>query len=537
MKSKYIFILSLFLSFVFCNELEIKAQNGVTVQQNQFQFVKGNVVLDFTIHVNGRKFLKNSQWIFTPVMQTPGGQSKVLPTIIVNGKTREKLYQRSLSLNGIEQDENLYAILTVDHKLEDNIVPYQMEFPFEPWMKDASLSLLEDRCGCHTLSSWADLADIIGWSKAAEEARKNEKIAGEFGGYTRLLADHLDVPQHTPWNYAFTPAIQWIIPEKELVKKRDETGEAYLIFKVGKWDILPDLANNKAELRKIENSLQYIKEEPTAIITSCSITAYASPEGSFESNLKLSQNRASALRTFIKTKYNVPDKVLSSEGMGEAWDDLLAMVEADTKIENKAEVLRIMRTVGIMAGRETQLMNLSGGRSYKYMLENLFPRLRRVNYKIEYTIPPFTVERGKELLKTKPGMLSLEEMYTIANTYEKGSTAYNQVFNTAVKVFSKTPIANVNAGAVALLSDNYMQAASYLKKYSNEPVAWNNLAVVYMHELKFDEAENLLKKAQMQGVVEANRNRATLDQMKEAYAAYLAVNADYELFTKIMNGK
>jgi outer membrane protein OmpA-like peptidoglycan-associated protein len=415
-----------------------------------------------------------------------------------------------------------------------------MEFPFEPWMKDASLSLLEDRCGCHTLSSkadLADLADLTGWSNTADKGHNNGKTANESGGYIRLLADHLDVPQHTPWNYTFTPAIQWIIPEKELVKKRDETGEAFLIFKVGKWDILPDLANNKAELRKIENSLKYIKEEPTAIITSCSIIAYASPEGSFEDNLKLSQNRASALRAFIKTKYNVPDKVLSSEGIGEAWDDLLAMVEVDTKIENKAEVLHIMRTVSIMGGRETQLMNLSGGRPYKYMLENLFPRLRRVNYKIEYTIPAFTVERGKELLKTKPGMLSLEEMYTIANTYEKGSAAYNQVFNTAVKVFPRNVIANVNAGAVALLSNNYTQAASYLKKYPNEPAAWNNLATVYMHELKFDEAENLLKKAQARGVTEANRNRATLDKMRDAYATYLAINADYELFTKIMNGK
>jgi tetratricopeptide (TPR) repeat protein len=524
------------LLFVFAsfNSEKIIAENSVTVQQNQFQFVKGNVIIDFTIHINGRKFYKKSQWIFTPVMQTPGGQMKIFPSVIVNGKLREKLYQRSLSLNGRDHDENIYAILTIDHSLENNEANYHIELPFEPWMNKASLSLWEDRCGCHTLAS---LADWAGKSKTGDKIRKNEKIADWFGEYERPLAAHLKVPEQTPWTYTFSPVIQWVIPEKELVKKRDESGEAYLIFKTGNWDILPDLANNKAELHKIEQSLEYIKGEPTAIITSCFITAYSSPEGSTESNMKLSQNRAEALRNFVKQKFDIPDNILSAEGMGEAWDELISMVEADTKIENKARVLRIMRTVSIKDGRKKQLMNLSGKRPYNYMREHLFPRLRRVNYKIEYTIPSFTVERGKELLKTKPGMLSLEELYTIANTYEKGSEAYNQVFNTAVNLYPQNPIANVNAAAVALLGNNYTVATSYLKKYPNETITWNNLAVVYMHEMKFDEAEKYLKKAQNEGVLEAGRNLIVLEDLREADAAYRAMNVDYELYKKIMNGK
>ncbi len=86
----------------------------------------------------------------------------------------------------------------------------------------------------------------------------------------------------------------------------------------------------------------------------------------------------------------------------------------------KYQVVDIIRNIGVYEGRETRLMNLNGGRTYNYMLENMFPQLRRVYYRIDYTVRPFTVEEGKEIMKTKPQQMSVFELYSVANTYRRG---------------------------------------------------------------------------------------------------------------------
>ncbi|MDR2844140.1 MAG: DUF3868 domain-containing protein [Candidatus Symbiothrix sp.] len=537
MKFKYSSILSILILLFGVSVFTSQSQGIMSVQKRQFKFFQGNVVIDFTVDIDGRTFSKNSQWILTPIIAEPSGKKMALPSLLVNGKTREKLYHRSLALNGVKKDKNIYGSLIIGNQSEHNIIEYQWSIPFEPWMKDASLTLLEDRCGCSLKLSLAELAESIGLGSAADKKREEVALAGELGDYQRLLAPYLELPVQAQWNYTYMPAVQFITPEKELVKKRDENGAAYLIFQVGKWDILPDLGNNKAELAKIDASVKYIVDEPQAHIQSMSIKAYASPEGAFESNLKLSENRAFALKNYIKQKYLIAGSIVSAEGMGEAWDDLRKLVEADTNIENKAEVLNIMRIEDIDAGRERKLMELSSGRPYNYMLENLFPLLRRVDYRFEYTIPPFTIKRGKELLKTKPVMLSVEEMYTIANTYAKGSPDFNKLFKTAVSVFPGNTVANLNAAAVAILENDYKIASDILKKYANEPSAWNNLALAYMHARLVNDAETYLQKAQQRGSIEAVQNRVALERMKVALAKYQEENADYELFTKIMNAQ
>ena len=178
--------------------------------------------------------------------------------------------------------------------------------------------------------------------------------------------------------------------------------------------------------------------------------------------------------------------IVFSEGYGEDWDRLVEFIQKDPKVENRERVLEIIRTVDIFDGREKQLMDLNGGRPYLYMLENLFPLLRRSEYRIEYAVPEFSLEKGKQLLETKPDMLSLMEMYQIAHTYEKGSEAFNRVFKIAAQT------------------------------YPSNPVAQNNLGVVYMSELRLNEAEQCFFKAYSAGIKEAASNLEILYQLKEA---------------------
>jgi tetratricopeptide (TPR) repeat protein len=474
----------------------------IDVKNNQVSLSNGNVVVDLDILLNGVEVTTNNQLVLTPIIRTDAGQTQDLPQIIINGNKRNNLYKRSLVLNGLQSDPTVYGVLHAKKKNVFETISYQASTPFEPWMKNASLYLIEDLCGCG------------GSGK-------------EF--YGKLIADKIGL--QGPAVQRYVPAVNFVIPPKEEKKERAEIGEAYLVFEQSKWDILPKLFDNRAELAKIESSLNYVKEEPTAIITGISIKAYASPEGKYEENLELSKKRAKSLLDYIHKNHKLSSGIeVYSEGFGEDWDRLVGLVEADSKLENKDQIVHIIRTVGIFDGREKQLMDLAGGRPYLYMLDNLFPRLRRSDYYIEYTVPTFSLEKGKALLKTKPEMLSLSEMYQIANTYPKGSDAFNEVFEIAREEYPEDVIANVNAAAVAIMNNDYESAGEFLEKYKNEPAVWNNLGVVYMHERRIEEAENYLQKAKKAGVKEANSNLEILAGVKTALEEYENNKSVYESY-------
>lgn len=473
-----------------------KVLNQITVKKNNVNISKGgNVLIDIDILLNGANVSSNRQLVLTPIIKGANNRAE-LPPVVVNGKKRANLYKRSLSLSG--KRDNSYSVIKANKKTLSTKIPYKTSISYEPWMKKASLYLIEDLCGC---------------GGAGEEYA------------SLLIANGID---YAAFIGDFTPSVNFVIPQKEEIKKRDESGDAYIIFETGKWNILPKLYNNSRELEKIRHSLQYVREESTTRITSVSIKAYASPEASSDLNLNLSEKRANALSDYIQNLYNIPGGILIAKGMGEAWSDLEKAVSTDSKIEHKSEVLRIIRSSSAYDEKERQLKGIAGGGPWNYMMHNLFPRLRRSDYRIEYTVPHYSVDKGKELLKSKPNMLSLEEMYQIAYSYEEGSRPFNDVFLQAVKSFPYDKIANLNAATANILAGNIPEAQEILVQYESDPDAWNSLGLVYMYQNNFQQAQYYLEKARDRGVNSANENLRSLEKIKEQYKTYLRDKAEFE---------
>jgi len=471
-------------------------KDNLSVRKNQVHINReGNVFVDLEILLNGVEVSTNKQLVLTPVIKGTNNRVELSP-VIVNGKKRANLYKRSLALSG--KRDNSYTVIKANPKTVFHKISYKKFTPYQPWMKNASVYLIADLCGC---------------GGSGEEY------------VSTLVATGID---YAEFRGVFSPAVNFIIPQKEEIKKRDEQGEAYIIFQTDKWDILPRLFNNSRELEKIRNSLQYVREEPTTQITSVSVKAYASPEAPYDYNMNLSEKRANALADYVRSHYNVPSGLLNSKGMGEDWANLEKAVSGDSKIERKSDILRIIRSNSAFDEKERQLRALAGGGSFNYMLNNLFPRLRRADYRIEYTVPPYTVEKGKELLQSKPNMLSLEEMYQIAYSYEEGSKAFNDVFLQAVKSFPDDKIAQLNAATANILAGNIPDAQKVLEQYQSDPDAWNSLGLVYMYRNNFQQAQYYLEKARDRGVADARENLRSLENVKEQYKTYLREKAEFE---------
>jgi hypothetical protein len=309
---------------------------------------------------------------------------------------------------------------------------------------------------------------------------------------------------------AFTAS--FVTPEVEVVKTRSETGRAYLDFAVGRSEIVPGFKNNAAELHKMNALIESVRTNPEATITGITITGYASPEGSYASNMTLSERRAQALRSYIGSTYRLPTVLFAVYGAGEDWNGLERLVE-ESVIPQREQILSIIRGLGIFDGRERRLMELAGGAPYRQMKGEMFPQLRRVEYEVGYTVLPFTVEKGKEVFRTRPGDLSLNEMFLIANTYPIGSESFNEVLETAARLFPDSDVANLNAAASALNRKDAVSAARYLDKINaHTPEYWNNLGLLqWLQGDKVAAAESFARA----GLSGAN-NAAQLDRHRKS---------------------
>ncbi|MDR0332679.1 MAG: DUF3575 domain-containing protein [Dysgonamonadaceae bacterium] len=305
----------------------------------------------------------------------------------------------------------------------------------------------------------------------------------------------------------------FITPPVEDPKIRNEVGSVFLDFAIGRVEIVPTFRNNAAELQKLHSQLQAVMNDPDATITAINMTGHASPDGGAARNLQLSHQRVTALKNYVSATYNIPENLITARGAGEDWETFEQLITA-SNIEDKQRILEIIRSNEPSDVRERQLINLSGGRPWRVMMNEMFPALRRADYQLHYAVVPFTVEKGKEVFRTRPGNLSLNEMFLIAQTYTPRSPEHNELFETAARLFPDSDVANLNAAAAALDRRDAVTAAHHLNRVKeHNSVYWNNMGIMQFLQGNKTEAVESFRKSGTAGAnnaEELNRHLQSL---------------------------
>ncbi len=115
-----------------------------------------------------------------------------------------------------------------------------------------------------------------------------------------------------------------------------------------------------------------------------------------------------------------------------------------------------------------------GGGTFDVVRSQFYPRLRRTDYQIDFEVLPISIERGKQIMRTNPRNLSLNELFLIANTYQLGSPEFHEVMEIAARTFPDSDVANNNAAVAALQRGDISAAASFLGRVKNHDADWNN---------------------------------------------------------------
>ena len=423
------------------------------VKEKNAERVGEDLVITMKADISSMQISRNQSLVCTPLVES-GDSVRALAPIIINGKVRHILYERMERTDKKELEIRRYNDT-------EQQVDYLARTPYADWMEKADVTLVMDDCGC-------------GWKALSQNRDK-------------LFALNFAEP------VVIDPMLVYVKPAPEEVKARHLDGSAYLDFPVNQITINPDYRNNSAELKKIQQTVEAVKNDPYATITSLSIKGYASPEGTYKGNAYLAENRAKALLNYVKEHYDLSGVELTVDFEPEDWEGLEAAVEKGN-LPDKEELLAIIRAdePADWDAREWKLKSLNGGSSYKILLRDVYPALRHSDYRVNYHIRNFSVDEAKQIIQSDPSKLSLNEMFLVAETYETGSEPFNEVFEVAVRMYPDDPVSNLNAAISAINTRQLDKAKRYLVKATDCPEKQLAEASILMLEGKLDEAEKLL---------------------------------------------
>lgn len=237
MKTGGFFIITIILS------LSIQAQTVVTKETGTIRTTSSSLykagkelVVSISIDIT-RDLSSNESMVLVPIVCDTLEHRLELPPIYINSRKQHIVFLRETS----KKEKSAQALQRKNGNKQT--MHYLQSVPFEQWMNQATLSLIEKSCGC-------GIPD-----------------AEDFICIARLH------PRPT-----FVPQLAFLTPQVETSKIRTEKGSAFIDFPVNVTAIHKEFSNNVIELNKIIETINTVKNDSNVSITRISIHGYASPE-------------------------------------------------------------------------------------------------------------------------------------------------------------------------------------------------------------------------------------------------------------------
>lgn len=443
------------------------------IKESRIEKPGNKLQVHWQIDVSGLYLPGSRSLLCTPLLEA-GDSVRALPSIRLNGRSRHILYRRAT--DGHAEEPNVYR----RHNGKSQTFSYVAEVPFSEWMRKSEITVVFDECGC-------------GWKNLRQNREK-------------LLVLNIAAPVE------LAPQVCFYLPEVEEVKQRKLDGRAFLDFPVNEIKIYPEYRKNPEELAKIRRTIDEVRQNPYATITAIRIKGYASPEGSYRNNAYLAENRAKALLEYVGTLYDFERISRQVEFEPEDWKGLEKAVESSS-LSDREELLAIIRAEepADWDKREWKLKTLNGGKSYAYLLKDVYPALRHSDYEVDYTIRNFTLEEARTLAFSDPKQLSLGEFYRVIESFSGNPDKQAEAIETAVRLYPSDPVANLNAGVLAIQRKDFEAARRYLERAAELPEKSLAEAVLAMYDSDWEKAEILLEragtKAELHRLVEENQRQ------------------------------
>lgn len=390
----------------------------------------GNLMtVDMDLNLGDLKVSGDKAVVLTPVIIN-GNDSIALEPVSLYSRNRWYQFQRM----GIFNPENSSGI-SMRYSKRPAVMDYNQSVAYQDWMNGSRIKVNCDVYSC--CNDMVEHDDVV------------------LGGWKQFVAQ---------------PQFSYMFEVEDAVKVDSLQGRAFVDFPVNLIVIYPDYRKNAIELAKIVATIDSVRNDKDITVTDITIKGFASPEGPYDNNVRLAKGRTEALKTYVQQLYKFPQGFIKTSYEPEDWEGLRDFV-VNSNIDNKEGILAIIDSNLAPDPKNTKIQTTYPVQ-YDFLLKNVYPALRHSDYTIRYNIRKYTtVEEIAEVLQTNPKRLSLDELYVLARHYQQGSQEYNDVLETAARLFPNSVNANVNAANAAMLRGDYAQAEKYITKAGNAPEA------------------------------------------------------------------
>ena len=324
---------------------------------------------------------------------------------------------------------------------------------------------------------------------------------------------------------SYTPELLYVTPVAEAVKTRELAARAYIDFRVNRTEIDPTYRRNPQELAKIRSTIDSIRNDKDITVTSLHISGTASPEGSYQNNVRLAKGRTEALKDYVQGLYKFRPGFITTSFEPVDWQGLREFLEMVVSLQGTGGVVTPKDSIRIdqfknidfdpysigktLPNAESILNIVNGsiepyqknqsiknnyGSQYQWLLQNVYPALRHSDYRIEFEIRTYTAaEEIIEVMQTAPQKLSLAELFVAANSQPEGSPLYVQAMDMAVTMFPYDETANLNAAVSSIVRNDMERARNYIAKAGRSDEAHYIRALLTLFDGNEDEALGMLR--------------------------------------------
>lgn len=206
----------------------------------------------------------------------------------------------------------------------------------------------------------------------------------------------------------------------ERPEKRTSDGKMNLVFPINGSKLDITMGDNEAEINKMLAELRQFETDPSFKLLGLTISGTASPEGNYEKNQKLANDRLGSALAFVKQNVNpslLKDDKIKSEAKVAPWEDLAALLREDSKNEEADAVQKILDTYSGTDARGAAIARLPFYRSL--IVEEYLPKLRKVEYSLKYEhYRPLTLDETKEAYAENPLGLTRYNYYNLYTNLE-----------------------------------------------------------------------------------------------------------------------
>ena len=328
----------------------------------------GRVVLDFIVTLPRQLLGKSRSVVITPILHKPD-ESVALEDLVIRGGRFSLLQERDYW-----QYETYVERFRPDTVGREAAFNRFVKFPYP---EDVRLdSLVEGRSTVTYYYSQAVKTDET--SKKMLVTLQGQVLAVDDSAYRLPPSDTLSYVVSSMLSFVDTVPRYRIKVIDKFVTVEDRN---YIQFFVGDTRVVDTLGDNRRQLDKITGLMRQIVEQQEFYVDTITLTAAASPEGSYAANNILARARAEALKRYLVRRYGRSiDTMLTVRWVAEDWAELTTRIRTDREIVNRDAILELIAEEKNPDRRE-QAIRQRFPKDYDYIHAMIYPQLRAVNFR------------------------------------------------------------------------------------------------------------------------------------------------------------